>query len=111
MASRGDWRWTFVFVALLAAMLATALMPALRRTAPRTARTHVAETAPRPLTDFPPPMPAMSIGDHYYEWSHAVCPTGRYRPPDASGSGDQADATRYGAACEPLAAGQPSWTD
>ncbi|MGC9317433.1 MAG: hypothetical protein ACP5KN_05285 [Armatimonadota bacterium] len=73
------WR-TLALVAALAALLATAMVPALTPDKATEVRDEVGEALHARMTDFPPPVPATSFGDHYYQWSHVACPAGEYHP-------------------------------
>ncbi len=75
------WR-ALVMVAALLAVLATVMIPAITREAARQARAEVQDAVQVHMADFPPVMPATSVGDHYYQWSLFACPTGQYNPPE-----------------------------
>ncbi|MEA3399736.1 MAG: hypothetical protein U9R79_00690 [Armatimonadota bacterium] len=74
------WR-TVALVAAVAALLATAMVPALTPDATQPIRGEVGQALHARMQDFPPPAPATSFGDHYYRWSHVACPSGEYHPP------------------------------
>jgi len=74
---------TVVMTAALLAVMASVMVPGLTREAAVQARAEVRAAVQAHMVDFPPPMPATSIGDPYYQWSTVACPGGDYRAPDA----------------------------
>ncbi|MGD9495146.1 MAG: hypothetical protein AB7Y46_02430 [Armatimonadota bacterium] len=74
---REEARWRLLALAVaLVALLATAMVPSVRRDACHLAWARVQEALQAHLADATPPMPATSFGDHYYQWSLLACPTG-----------------------------------
>jgi len=69
---------TLVMAAALLAVMASVMVPGLTGEAALRVRADVRAAISAHMADFPPPMPAMSIGDPYYQWSTVVCPTGGY---------------------------------
>lgn len=72
---------TVVLGTILLALLATVMMPALDARPADGADRELSQAVHAHLQDFPPPAPASAIGDHFYTWSHAVCPAGEYHAP------------------------------
>lgn len=74
---------TIALTAALLAVMASVMVPGLTREAALRARAEVQAAVQAHMADFPPPMPATSIGDTYYQWSTVTCPSGDYRSPEA----------------------------
>ncbi len=74
---------TIAMAAALLAVMASVMVPGLTREAAVQARAEVRAAVHAHMADFPPPMPATSIGDPYYQWSTVACPDGDYHAAEA----------------------------
>ncbi len=78
------------------ALLATAMTPPQDPNGPVDTGERLSCAIERSLADLPPPLPATAVGDHYYQWAHIACPTGKYQPPQAPrGPSSSASADRH----------------
>lgn len=89
---------TLALAAATVALLATAMTPPPAPSGPVDAGEELSCAIERSLADLPPPLPATAVGDHYYQWAHIACPTGKYQPPQAPrGPSSSASADRRSA--------------